>query len=184
VHIKTIIQKARVPLGFLFAIVFFLICRPDWFYLTLGFPLVILGLWMRIWAAGHIRKSREITQSGPYRFTRNPLYLGSFLLGLGFTLQSGLLFLPLIFVVLFFAIYYPVMRQEEWELQKVFKNEYTLYRERVALFLPLPNKCPASGIKFSISLAWKNQEYNSIIGAVAAECILILKLFFPVTQLW
>ena len=85
----TWIQRWRVPLGFLFAAVFMILAKPTPRALLIGAGVSVLGLAIRAWAAGHIRKNAELAISGPYAFTRNPLYLGSFLLGLGFTFASG-----------------------------------------------------------------------------------------------
>ncbi|MBN2432138.1 MAG: isoprenylcysteine carboxylmethyltransferase family protein [Acidobacteria bacterium] len=175
---KVWLQKWRVPLGFAFALVFFLLSRPDWHLLLVGAPSIVAGLWVRVWAAGHIRKSKEITRSGPYAQSRNPLYLGSFLLGLGFSLQSGLWFFPLLFIILFFAIYLPVMRREEWELQRVFGEEFDRYRQAVALFWPWPGRTIDAAGRFSRRQAVRNREYNSLFGALAAEGILMAKIVF------
>jgi len=176
VEIKVLLQKLRVPLGFFFALVFFLLSRPDGYLLLVGAPLIVAGLWIRVWAAGHIRKSREVTRSGPYAQSRNPLYLGSFFLGLGFSLQSGWWFFPPLFAILFLAIYLPVMRREEWELQRVFGEEYQQYRQAVALFWPWPGRTVESAGRFSVQQAVRNREYNSLLGAIAAEGILVAKM--------
>ena len=108
----TWIQRWRVPLGFLCAAVFFLSPSRHAKAFLIGACVSLLGLAIRAWAAGHIRKNAQLATSGPYAFTRNPLYLGSFLLGLGFTIASGQLVLGLLFAALFLGIYLPVMRVE------------------------------------------------------------------------
>ncbi|HEU4837195.1 MAG TPA: methyltransferase, partial [Pyrinomonadaceae bacterium] len=85
----TWIQRWRVPLGFLCGAAFIFFARPTPRALLIGASVSVLGLALRAWAAGHIRKNAQLATSGPYAFTRNPLYLGSFLLGLGFTIASG-----------------------------------------------------------------------------------------------
>ncbi len=85
----TWIQRWRVPLGFLSAAIFIVLARPTPRALLIGAGVSLIGLGIRAWAAGHIRKNAELATSGPYAFTRNPLYLGSFFLGLGFTIASG-----------------------------------------------------------------------------------------------
>src|SRR3982751_6758022 len=93
----TSIQRWRVPLGFVCGALFIFFARPTPKALVAGASVSILGLAIRAWAAGHIRKNAQLATSGPYAFTRNPLYLGSFLLGLGFTIASGRLLLGLLF---------------------------------------------------------------------------------------
>ena len=108
----TWIQRWRVPLGFLCGAAFIFFARPTPRALLIGASVSLLGLAVRAWAAGHIRKNAQLATSGPYAFTRNPLYLGSFLLGLGFTIASGRVVLGLLFAALFLGIYLPVMRVE------------------------------------------------------------------------
>src|ERR687892_1272956 len=108
----TWIQRWRVPLGFLCAAAFLFFAKPTPGALATGAFVSVLGLAIRAWAAGHIRKNAQLATSGPYAFTRNPLYFGSFLLGLGFTIASGQVVLALLFAALFLGIYLPVMRVE------------------------------------------------------------------------
>jgi protein-S-isoprenylcysteine O-methyltransferase Ste14 len=179
VEIKIVLQRLRVPLGFLCAAVFFLLCRPTLRYMAWGLPLVLAGLWTRIWAAGHIRKGREIAHSGPYAFTRNPLYLGSFLIGLGFSLQSGIWLLIPVFAAVFLAVYLPVMRQEERELEDAHGEAYRAYRRQVPLFLPALWPKAAREVRFSWAQVQRNREYNAPLGALIAELVLLVKVFFP-----
>ena len=113
-------QRWRVPLGFLCGALFVLFARPRPQTLALGGIIALLGLALRAWAAGHIRKNAELATSGPYAHTRNPLYLGSFLLGIGFTVASGRAILGLLFAALFLGIYLPVMRVEAATLAALF----------------------------------------------------------------
>src|SRR6267142_808168 len=103
-------QRFRVPLSFVCAALFLVFARPRPVTLLAGVTVSVLGLLLRAWAAGHIRKNSELATSGPYAHTRNPLYLGNFLLGLGFTIGSGRWVLALLFAALFLGSYFPVMR--------------------------------------------------------------------------
>src|SRR5678816_4501264 len=132
----TLIQRWRVPLGFLCCAAFIFFARPTPRALLIGASVSLLGLALRAWAAGHIRKNAQLATSGPYAFTRNPLYLGSFLLGLGFTIASGRLLLGLLFAALFLGIYLPVMRVEASTMAELFGGEYETYRRAVPLFFP------------------------------------------------
>src|SRR5919206_2556034 len=124
----TWIQRWRVPLGFLCGAVFIFFARPTPKALMIGASVSLLGLAIRAWAAGHIRKNAQLATSGPYAFARNPLYLGSFLLGLGFTIASGRLVLGLLFAALFLGIYLPVMRVEASTMAALFGSQYDAYR--------------------------------------------------------
>src|SRR5438270_686531 len=90
-------QRWRVPLGFACAALFFLLSRPRLLTLAIGGAVAVMGLALRAWASGYLRKNDELATSGPYAHTRNPLYLGSFLIGLGFSIAAGRLYLGLLF---------------------------------------------------------------------------------------
>jgi protein-S-isoprenylcysteine O-methyltransferase Ste14 len=175
---KRLLQRVRVPLGFLFAAIFLFFARPTMLSLTIGGIIAIVGLLIRAWSSGHIRKNQELADSGPYALTRNPLYLGSFVLGLGFTIASGVWWLGLLFIALFLGIYLPVMRVEAEDLQRMFGEKYTEYARRVPLFFPrLPPK-GASRAKFDKNLYLRYREYRAALGSLAAWFILVLKAYF------
>jgi protein-S-isoprenylcysteine O-methyltransferase Ste14 len=130
-----------VPLGFACAVVFILLAKPDKLSLAVGGAVALIGLMVRAWASGHIRKNSALAVSGPYAHTRNPLYLGSFILGLGFTVAASsslwlLLILGGLFAALFLGIYLPVMRVESLTLAELFGEDYRRYASAVPLFFP------------------------------------------------
>jgi protein-S-isoprenylcysteine O-methyltransferase Ste14 len=106
--------------------------------LPLGAVVSVLGLCLRIWATGWLRKDEVITTQGPYALTRNPLYLGTLLLALGHSLMSGVPLAPVLFPVLCFLLYLPTMREEEEFLSMAHGAAYDEYRARVPLLLPRP----------------------------------------------
>src|ERR1700739_1984059 len=81
-------RRIRVPLGFAFAVLYFWLARPTWRGLALGAVLIVPGLLIRALASGHVRKNEALATSGPYAYTRNPLYLGSLLMGIGFAVAA------------------------------------------------------------------------------------------------
>src|ERR1700753_3769049 len=85
---ERLIRRVRVPLGFVFAAVFLWRARPSLLSLALSLILVIPGLWLRGYAAGYVKKNSELTQTGPYAYTRNPLYLGSMGIAFGFAVAG------------------------------------------------------------------------------------------------
>ena len=93
------LQRLRVPLGFAFALLYLLLARPVLGWWLIGIATVSIGLGIRVWAAGHLRKWQQLAISGPYRFTRNPLYLGSSLIGSGFSIASNESFLLVLFLI-------------------------------------------------------------------------------------
>jgi len=177
----TWIQRWRVPLGFLCAALFFLFAKPTPRALIIGAAVSLLGLALRTWAAGHIRKNAQLAVSGPYAFTRNPLYLGSFLLGLGFTIASGRLLLAVLFAGLFLGIYLPVMRVEASTMAQLFGSQYETYRRSVPLFFPrfTPfRESGSTGNRFDGTLYLRYREYRAALGLAAAWGLLLIKTFY------
>jgi protein-S-isoprenylcysteine O-methyltransferase Ste14 len=168
----------RVPLGFLFGIIFLIFARPELMTLTIGGAIALIGLLIRAWASGHIRKNQNLAVSGPYAYTRNPLYLGSFILGLGFVIASGVWWLSLIFVALFLGIYLPVMHVEAGDLTRLFGLEYEEYARKVPLFLPRITAYKAINEKFDINLYMRYREYRAALGLIFAWSILLVKAIF------
>jgi len=178
------VQRWRVPLGFVCAVVFVLLAKPNRLSLAVGGAVALLGLALRAWASGHIRKNSRLAVSGPYAHTRNPLYLGSFVLGLGFTIAASsslwlLLLLGGLFAALFLGIYMPVMRVESETLAGLFGDEYRLYASAVPLFFPrlTPYRSGEgeAATKFDIALYLRYREYRAALGLLLAWCVLMLK---------
>jgi protein-S-isoprenylcysteine O-methyltransferase Ste14 len=172
-----IARRIRVPLGFFFAVFYFWLARPSWRSMALGAILVVPGLLVRALASGHVRKNEALATSGPYAYTRNPLYLGSLLIGLGFAVTARSWWVGLALALMFFAIYLPVIRNEETFLRRKF-SEFDEYARRVPRMFPrlargAPSQAPA---KFSWDLYLKHREYNAVLGALAMMAGLILKL--------
>ncbi|MEP7037417.1 MAG: isoprenylcysteine carboxylmethyltransferase family protein [Acidobacteriota bacterium] len=174
----TSIQRFRVPLGFLFGIVFLVFARPAPMTLAIGGAIALLGILIRAWASGHIRKNQNLAVSGPYSFTRNPLYLGSFILGVGFTIASGVWWLGLVFIALFLGIYLPVMRVEARELTEIFGADYKEYAGKVPLFFPRFTAYEASETKFDMGLYLRYREYRAALGLLFAWSVLLVKAIF------
>lgn len=176
-------QRWRVPLGFLCAALFILLAEPRPKTLAVGGLVALFGLALRAWSAGHIRKNDKLAVSGPYAHTRNPLYLGSFLLGLGFTVAAAssplhfLLFAGL-FAALFLGIYLPVMRVEAATLAELFGDDYRDYARAVPLLFPRITRyrtAESSGTKFDPSLYLRYREYRAALGLLLAWGVLALK---------
>lgn len=176
---STLQQRLRVPLGFAFGLVYIVFSDPWTPFLWPGLGIALVGLLTRIWAAGHLRKHEALALSGPYRYTRNPLYLGSFIMGLGFTLAAGRFWILALFLVLFLAVYLPVMRAEVRELETWYGEAFRSYARRVPLFVP--SLRPAR-LQQDRSFSWaqvrKNREYNAVIGFCLLCLILLAKRFF------
>src|SRR5258708_1669041 len=130
-----IARRIRVPLGFAFAAIYIWLAQPTWTSIAIGCLIAAPGLWLRAVAAGHVRKNAELTTTGPYAYTRNPLYLGSIIIALGFGVASRSLWVAVAIIVLFLAIYLPVIKSEEVFLRDAF-GDFDEYSRNVPRLFP------------------------------------------------
>ena len=172
-------QRWRVPLGFACGALFLYFAKPSWRSLLIGAIVALPGLALRAWASGHLRKNEALATTGPYAYTRNPLYLGSFLMGVGFTIATGQLLLIVVFVIMLLGIYLPVMRVESQTLADLFGKKYTRYAKEVPLLFPRfsPYRHQET-IRFDRALYLRYREYRAAIGAVIAWALLALKMIY------
>lgn len=174
---KRTLQRIRVPLGLLFAILFIVAARPTATSLAAGAAVAAVGLLIRAWASGHIRKGQELAVTGPYAYTRNPLYLGSFILGIGFTAATAVWWLGLVFAALFLSIYLPVMRIEASDVREAFPDEYAAYAAAVPMFVPRLVPWKSKNKAWDSGLYLKHREYEAAIGTVVALSLLAAKMY-------
>jgi protein-S-isoprenylcysteine O-methyltransferase Ste14 len=175
-----IARRIRVPMGFVFAGVFLWLARPTFSSMAWSLLLVLPGLWLRGYAAGYVKKNAELTMTGPYAYTRNPLYLGSMLIAFGFAAASRSSVIVLLLALLFAIIYVPVIRSEEEFLRSKFSN-FDAYAERVPRLLPRLRPAhvdDSDAGKFSLPLYRKHREYNALMGAAAIYAVLALRIIF------
>jgi protein-S-isoprenylcysteine O-methyltransferase Ste14 len=170
-------RRIRVPLGFAFAVVYFWLARPTWRSLALGAVSIIPGLVIRALASGHVRKNEALATSGPYAYTRNPLYLGSLLVAIGFAVAALSWWVAAGLVAMFFAIYIPVIRSEEAFLREIFP-EFQEYANEVPRMIPrmTPAFRNEASAEFSMDLYLKHREYNALLGSLALVAALITKM--------
>ncbi len=171
-------QKMRVPAGTVLGVIFLLFMHPSIRSLWLGGLISLVGALLRLWAAGHIIKGRVLTRSGPYAYSRNPLYLGSFFMALGIIIGGQGYWLLPVFALFFITFYFPVMKAEEQELLRSYGAEFIEYSEKVSLFIPRSRSAgyPFSG--FFWSRVIRNREHRTVTGLLIAEAVLILEYFF------
>jgi protein-S-isoprenylcysteine O-methyltransferase Ste14 len=174
---QRIAQRIRVPLGFLFALMFLWLARPTWKLMALSLVLVIPGLWLRGYAAGYVKKNTELTRTGPYAYTRNPLYLGSIMIAFGFAWASGSWVILVSLAVGFLAIYLPTIRSEEEYLRAHFPSfeEYTRQVPRLFPRLTAAKSSVPPG-RFSRERYLHHREYNAFMGAAALYAVLAARL--------
>jgi protein-S-isoprenylcysteine O-methyltransferase Ste14 len=179
---RRIARRIRVPMGFAFAALYLWLARPTAASMVGSLLLVVPGIWLRAYASGYVKKNAELTTTGPYAYTRNPLYLGSMMLAFGFAAASRSLVIVGVLAGLFAAIYIPTIRSEEEYLRAHFPA-FEAYMRTVPRLLPwklAKALRPASGSRqrsFAPELYRKHREYNALMGAVAIYASLALRLY-------
>jgi protein-S-isoprenylcysteine O-methyltransferase Ste14 len=156
-----------VPLGLVVAIVTLFLAQPTWFTWRVGLTIAALGEAVRIWAAGHLEKSREITRTGPYRWTRHPLYVGSTIMALGIVIASRSVIVTVLAAIYMTSTLTAAIRSEEAFLMHAFGETYDQYREARAE--PMERH-------FSLARAMRNREYRAAAGLAAGFALLALKV--------
>ncbi|MGZ4854462.1 MAG: methyltransferase family protein [Candidatus Angelobacter sp.] len=173
--------RSRVPLGFVFAAAYFWFARPTWTSLGAGFAVAAAGVLVRALASGHIRKNAALATTGPYAYTRNPLYLGSIIIAIGFIVAARNLWIGVAALAMFAFIYLPVITAEEKYLRSAFP-EYDRYASEVPRFLPrfTPYRAGGGGndgaSQFSSALYLRHREYNAALGSILMLGALVLKM--------
>jgi protein-S-isoprenylcysteine O-methyltransferase Ste14 len=184
---QRVARRIRVPLGFLTAALYLfeLIRRaPQPAAVAWSLTLVLPGLWLRAYAAGYVKKNRELTVTGPYAHTRNPLYLGSMLMAAGFAVALLSWPVALVLALGFAAIYVPVIASEERFLRAAFPG-FDDYCQQVPRLIPRLTPAAHPGAEtgsFSFSLYVQHREYNAAIGALLLY--LSLLLLRPLLAAW
>jgi protein-S-isoprenylcysteine O-methyltransferase Ste14 len=172
-----IARRIRVPLGFAFAFLYIWLARPNRSSIFVGTLVAIPGLWLRALASGHVRKDTELTTTGPYAYTRNPLYLGTLIVAAGFGVAARSWVIAGIMLAIFLGIYLPVIRSEETFLRKNFRD-FSDYSARVPRLLPRFRAAYLRPGAFSWELYCQHREYNAMLGTLAMVAILIAKSFW------
>jgi protein-S-isoprenylcysteine O-methyltransferase Ste14 len=165
------LARVRVPLGFFCAGAVLWLARPTPRSLAIGGVIALAGELLRFWAAGHLEKGREVTQSGPYRITRHPLYVGSCVIALGAAVATARVSAMVLIAIYMAATILSAIRHEEAGMRASFGDQYDAYAESRAEPVERP---------FSLARAMKNKEHKAIAGLAAVGAILAAKAFlFP-----
>ena len=164
--IETWLARMRVPLGFVCAGAVLYLARPTPGSLAVGGAMALVGEMVRIWAAGHLEKGREVTQSGPYRITRHPLYVGSAIIALGAAVASARVSAMVLVAAYMAATLVSAIRHEEAGMRASFGDQYDAYAQSRARPIERP---------FSLARAMKNKEYKAVAGLAAMAAILAAK---------
>lgn len=165
-----LLARWRVPLGFVTAAVTLAFAQPTWPLLGVGIAVAVAGEGIRIWAAGHLEKSREVTRSGPYRFMRHPLYVGSSVMAAGIVIAAGSVVVAVVAAIYMVSTITAAVRTEEAFLRRAFGDTYDMYRSSTAE--PMTRR-------FSVERALRNREYRAVLGLSAGFALLALRLIVP-----
>ena len=160
------LARLRVPLGFLFAMVVLWLAAPTWRTLSWGLPVAALGELLRIWAAGHLEKSREVTRSGPYRWLRHPLYVGSSLMAAGLAIAAGSAVVAVIVLVYMATTITAAIVTENAFLRETFGADYAAWQAGTR---------PTAMRRFSLERAVRNREYRAAAGFLLIAGLLAWK---------
>jgi len=167
-----VIARGRVALGFVSGVLVLILAQPTARSLLIGMSIAALGEVLRIWAAGHLHKSREVTASGPYRFVPHPLYVGSSVMGVGLAIACASIPVAVLIALYLVTTLTAAIKSEEAFLRRTFGEQYDLYRSGIAAKRRDPG---ASRRRFSLAQAIANREYRAVAGFVVALLLLVWK---------
>jgi phospholipid methyltransferase len=165
-HASVWLARRRIPLGFACAALALWLAKPTPRSLVWGAAVTVIGEILRVWAAGHLEKGREVTVSGPYAFTRHPLYVGSSIIGAGVSIAAASVVVAILTASYLAVTLSAAIRTEEKHLTEKFGNSYPDYRD---------GRSGATRRRFSLERVMKNREYRAIGGLAAALALLALK---------
>lgn len=169
------LARLRVALGFVFGALVLILAHPNRASVAVGMAVSACGEAIRIWAAGHLQKSREVTVSGPYRWSAHPLYVGSSVMGIGLAIACASVPVAVLIAVYLASTLTAAISSEEAYLRRAFGDQYDLYRTGVAA-----KRASGSRRRFSVAQAVANREYRAVIGLVIAMLLLLLKARYTV----
>jgi protein-S-isoprenylcysteine O-methyltransferase Ste14 len=176
-------RRLRLRAVWLLVLPFLWFSRPTPLLLAIGLFVGVVGLAIRGWAAGTIHKERQLTTTGPYAFTRNPLYVGSFFLGLGITLAGGHWIWPTVFLVFYVGVYGRTMAGEEALLTGLYGDRYRAYAANVPAVFPRLTRWRESAMDPISGFTWaqykRNREWEAALGVLAGYGVLFAKVYLP-----
>ena len=177
-RLRFLIGWNRIAISLAGAVLLLILARPSLLSLGIGLLVVLAGAALRTWSSGYVQKNRELAMYGPYAYVRHPLYVGNFLIGLGFSVMAGRWFLLLAFAVLFYVLYATVIDEEEKTLRNTFGEAYAVYSENVPAFIPrFGGRGPQTG-RFTWELVRQHREPQTWLGILGGICLLAAKMIW------
>ena len=175
--VRNLIFRLRIRVAPFVLAAVLILADPSWGSIAIGAVICFLGLFIRAWAAGHIRKEKELAVAGPYRFTRNPLYLGSFILGLGLAVGTRSYWGLGIFLFYFLAFYPVVIIEERDRMRRLFAAAYVDYERRVPVFIPTLRGSKANDPRpWDPALFKRNKEIRAWIGTGLVWILVMIRM--------
>ena len=183
-NISNFVIKHRIFLSWLFGISYLVFTAPPRYvpptsallYLVIGLEIAFLGEGLRIWANGYLHKDESLSVNGPFSYTRNPLYLGSFLIGCGFCIATSRLPLFVVFLAFFFLVFLNTIRHEESILEGKFGNEFQKFKQNVPIFFPKITPYDSNVYsKFSWKQVKHNKEHLTVIGVLVIAVYALIR---------
>ena len=165
------LARKRVPLGFVTTIAALILARPTWTTWRMGLLIALAGEAIRVWAAGHLEKGREVTSSGPYRWMGHPLYVGSSILAIGVVIAARSVPLAILTALYMGATITAAIRTEEAFLRRTFGDTYDRYQQ---------SRGEQSSRRFSLARVMRNREYRAALGVLVGFALLALKVMLPI----
>lgn len=175
---RHLISHNRIATSFALALALIILSRPTPRSILIGAPIIVLGEFFRTLSSGYLEKNSSLSVGGPYSVTRNPMYVGNFLLGFGFVIIANQPILLLLFIVLFAFIYDATIAEEEKRLQQRFGPEFSTYTSSVPKFFPRFWRWRENESSFKWSLVMKHREYITWLGIFGGILILTAKMVF------
>jgi protein-S-isoprenylcysteine O-methyltransferase Ste14 len=168
--VSSFLARARVTLGFVFGAIVLWFAEPTRETITIGVAIAIVGEGIRIWAAGHLNKAREVSASGPYSWVAHPLYLGSSVIGIGLAVASDRVVTAVLIATYLAVTLTAAIKTEEAFLRRTFGESYDRYRRTSATSMATENLR-----RFSVTRAIANREHHAVLGLAFAVLLLVLK---------
>jgi len=177
-RLRHFVGYKRIPISIGMGTLFWVLASPTPSRILLGLPIVGIGELLRIWASGTIEKNAAVISWGPYAFTRNPLYFGNFLIGIGFVIMGNSVWLLVLFFAVFPLVYWPTILEEEHFLRERFGAAYEAYLKSVPRFFPLLTARRWARGQFQWGLVIRHREHQTWYGLIAGVAAVVIRSWF------
>jgi len=168
----------RISLSIVVGIVLYVFAMPTPWTIVASLPIILLGEGIRIWSSGYITKNKALVQNGPYALTRHPLYLGNFVIGLGFAVMTAKMSLIILYCVAFGMIYFSTIAEEEESLRERFGQEFSEYARQVPPFIPRPTGITNSHMRFQWERVKGHREYKTWLAIGIFLVLMVFKSYY------